>query len=124
MRSHSNLLMTFVFLAHRESASGVTKKLRGPAGFIGGGNPLHRPTLCALRGNGRALPLSRAKVGIPVHHMDLCSFDQVGEFERATIRAVTLKAFLHVAGNLDAQRSAFLRGLELENRHSALSKWK
>ena len=45
--------------------------------------------------------------------MDPCAFDQVDEFERAAERAVTLHAFLHVAGNLDAQKSALLRGSNL-----------
>ena len=121
MRSHSNLLMAFVFPAHRESASGVTRKLRGPAGFIGGGNPLHRPPLSAFHWNGGALLLLGAKVGILVHHIDERPLDQVGEFERATVRAITLRAFLHLAGNLDAQKSAFLRGFELENGHGYLS---
>jgi len=75
MRSHSNLLTAFAIPAHRESASGVTKKLRGPASFIGGGNPLNRPPLSALRGNGGAPLLLRPKVGILVHHVDECALD-------------------------------------------------
>ena len=117
MRSHSKLLMAFAFPAHRESASGVTKNLRGPAGFIGGGNPLSRPPVSALRGNGSTPLLLRAKVGILVHHVDECALDQVGEFERTAECAVTLYTLLDIAGNLDAQKSAFLWGFELENGH-------
>ena len=121
MRSHSKLLTAVVFPALRESASGVTKKLRGPAGFIGGGNPLRTLPLLALRAQGRALLLLRPKIRVLVHHVHQRALDQIGEFERAAERAVTLHAFMYVAGNLDAQKSAFLRGFELENGHGDLS---
>ena len=108
MRSHSNLLTSFAIPAHRKSASGVTKKLRGPASFIGGGNPLHRPPLYVLPWNGGALLLLRPTIRIGVHHIHERALDQVGKFKGATERAVTPHAFIHVAGNLDTQDGACL----------------
>jgi len=62
----------------------------------------------------------RAEVGIPVHHVDECALDEIGELERAAELPVTLDAFVHRAGDLDAQRSEFLRGFELEQSHGDL----
>jgi len=79
--------------------------------------------LSALHWNSGAFLLLGAKVGILVHHIDERPLDQVGEFERATVRAITLRALLNLAGNLDAQEGAFIQGFEFENRHRAHSKW-
>jgi hypothetical protein len=42
----------------------VTKKLRGPASFIGGGNPLRTLPLLALRAQGCALPYLRPTIRV------------------------------------------------------------